>query len=62
MSRSRSRLAADWFAKLRENSVTSVVEHTDVVDEAASATTTYALASAVPTFTLVGTVLTITTP
>ncbi len=32
MSRSRSRLAADWFAKLRANSVTGVVENTDVVD------------------------------
>jgi len=62
MSRSRSRLAADWFAKLRVHSVTSEVEHTDIVDEATTATTTYALASAVPTFTLVGTVLTITTP
>lgn len=32
MSRSRSRLAADWFAKLRANSVTGIVENTDVVD------------------------------
>ena len=31
MSRSRARLAADWFAKLRENAVTQEVEHTDVV-------------------------------
>ena len=34
MSRSRARLAADWFAKLRENAVTQEVEHTDVVDVA----------------------------
>jgi hypothetical protein len=32
MSKSRSRLAADWFAKLRTNPTTQVVEHTDVVD------------------------------
>jgi len=32
MSRSRSRLAADWFAKLRENFTTGIVENTDVVD------------------------------
>jgi len=32
MSRSRARLAADWFAKLRQNAVTNVVEHTDVTD------------------------------
>jgi hypothetical protein len=31
MSRSRSRLAADWFAKLRENSITGIVENIDVV-------------------------------
>lgn len=31
MSRSRARLAADWFAKLRQNAVTNEVEHTDVV-------------------------------
>jgi len=31
MSRSRARLAADWFAKLRQNEVTNEVEHTDVV-------------------------------
>ncbi len=31
MSRSRARLAADWFAKLRQNAVTQEVEHTDVV-------------------------------
>tara|TARA_B110000908_G_scaffold131740_1_gene155086 strand:- start:243 stop:428 length:186 start_codon:yes stop_codon:yes gene_type:complete len=61
MSRSRSRLAADWFAKLRISLATSEVEHTDIVDEA-TGETLYALASAVPTFTLVGTVLTITTP
>ena len=34
MSRSRARLAADWFAKLRQNAVTNEVEHTDVVDVA----------------------------
>ena len=32
MSRSRSRLAADWFAKLRANIATGIVENTDVVD------------------------------
>ena len=32
MSRSRARLAADWFAKLRQNVVTNEVEHTDVAD------------------------------
>ena len=32
MARSRSRLAADWFAKLRQNETTGEVEHTDVVD------------------------------
>lgn len=30
--RSRNRLAADWFAKLRQNAATQEVEHTDVVD------------------------------
>ena len=37
MSRSRARLAADWFAKLRQNAVTQEVEHTDVVDAEATA-------------------------
>ena len=32
MSRSRPRLAADWFAKLRQNAVTNAVEHIDVTD------------------------------
>lgn len=32
MNRSRARLAADWFAKLRQNAVTNEVEHTDVAD------------------------------
>lgn len=32
MSRSRSRLAADWFAKLRINETTQDLEHTDLVD------------------------------
>ena len=41
MSRSRSRLAADWFAKLRVNSATQAVEHTDV--EGVDAATTTAL-------------------
>ena len=41
MSRSRSRLAADWFAKLRVNSATQAVEHTDV--EVVEAATTTAL-------------------
>ena len=35
MSRSRARLAADWFAKLRQNAVTNEVEHTNVTDVAA---------------------------
>jgi hypothetical protein len=38
MSRSRARLAADWFAKLRQNAVTQEVEHTDVVAAEATAT------------------------
>jgi len=33
MSRSRSRLAADWFAKLRLNEETDKVEHLDVTEE-----------------------------
>lgn len=37
MSKSRARLAADWFAKLRQNAVTQEVEHTDVVDAEAEA-------------------------
>ena len=37
MSRSRARLAADWFAKLRQNAVTNEVEHTDVVAAEAAA-------------------------
>ena len=52
MSRSRSRLAADWFAKLRLNSSTQEVEHTDVeaVDaKADTAESTKADASAVYT-------------
>jgi hypothetical protein len=36
MSRSRSRLAADWFAKLRVNAVTTEVEHDDVLIEQAA--------------------------
>jgi hypothetical protein len=43
MSRSRSRLAADWFAKLRVNAVTQAVEHEDV--EVVDAATTTALAA-----------------
>jgi len=39
MSRSRSRLAADWFSKLRQNAVTNEVEHTNVTDVAADVTT-----------------------
>lgn len=37
MSRSRARLAADWFAKLRQNAVTQEIEHTDVVAAEATA-------------------------
>ena len=33
MGKSRSRLAADWFAKLRVNAITQEVEHEDVVAE-----------------------------
>ena len=33
MGKSRSRLAADWFAKLRVNTITQEVEHEDVVAE-----------------------------
>ena len=50
MSRSRARLAADWFAKLRQNAVTNEVEHTDVVaaeTEALEAKADAAAASAV---------------
>ena len=50
MSRSRARLAADWFAKLRQNAVTQEVEHTDVVaaeTEALEAKADAAAASAV---------------
>lgn len=39
MFRSRSRLAADWFAKLRLNESTNEVESTDVVAVAAEVTT-----------------------
>jgi hypothetical protein len=43
MSRSRSRLAADWFAKLRVRAGTQEVEHEDV--EVVDAATTTALAA-----------------
>ena len=33
MSRSRSRLAADWFARLRTNLITDEVEHLDLEAE-----------------------------
>ena len=39
MSRSRARLAADWFAKLRQNAVTNAVEHIDVTDVVSDVTT-----------------------
>lgn len=38
MSRSRSRLAADWFAKLRMNATTQEVEHLEVVEASETAT------------------------
>lgn len=38
MSRSRSRLAADWFAKLRVNATTQAVEHVDVTTVEAEVT------------------------
>ena len=38
MSRSRSRLAADWFAKLRMNAATQEVEHIEVVEASETAT------------------------
>jgi len=38
MSRSRSRLAADWFAKLRMNATTQEVEHIEVVEASETAT------------------------
>ena len=47
MSRSRARLAADWFAKLRQNAVTQEVEHTDVVDAEAEALEAKADAAAI---------------
>ena len=40
MSRSRSRLAADWFAKLRSNATTGVVEHEEVAAVQTEVTTT----------------------
>ena len=52
MSRSRARLAADWFAKLRQNAVTQEVEHVDVV-AAASSSHTPALITASPLTTTV---------
>jgi hypothetical protein len=42
MSRSRSRLAADWFARLRTNLITDEVEHLDL--EAEKEATAVALA------------------
>ena len=38
MSRSKARLAADWFAKLRVNATTQAVEHEDVVTVEAEVT------------------------
>jgi len=40
MSRSRSRLAADWFTKLRPNATTGDVEHEEVVAAATNVTGT----------------------
>lgn len=40
--RSRSRLAADWFAMLRENATTGLIEHTDVAAVKDTVTTTVA--------------------
>lgn len=39
MSRSRSRLAADWFAKLRVNAQTQKLEHEDIVTVESEVTT-----------------------
>ena len=36
MFKSRARLAADWFAKLRQNAVTGEVENTDIVEAEAA--------------------------
>ena len=36
--KSRARLAADWFAKLRQNELTQEVEHTDVQEAEQAAT------------------------
>lgn len=38
MSKSRARLAADWFAKLRVNETTQAVEHEDVATVEAEVT------------------------
>lgn len=38
MFKSRARLAADWFAKLRQNELTQEVEHTDVQEAEQAAT------------------------
>jgi hypothetical protein len=46
MSRSRSRLAADWFAKLRINEITQELEHTDLVDLSDDVDTTLASTTA----------------
>lgn len=35
MSRSKARLAAEWFAKLRTNTTTQIVEHQDVAESTA---------------------------
>lgn len=42
MSRSRSRLAADWFAKLRENLTTGAVEHEEIASVSDTVATTVA--------------------
>ena len=56
MSRSRSRLAADWFAKLRINETTQELEHTDLVDlsddvDTALASTTTSVDDTIDTLT-----------
>ena len=47
MSRSRARLAADWFSKLRQNAVTNAVEHIDVADVVSDVTAVSADVTAV---------------
>lgn len=55
MSKSRSRLAADWFAKLRINLTTNAVEHEDVPDATAITNSVNTAISSISYSTLSGT-------